>query len=160
MTQKYNLQIGAQMSKIRIKHGDNEIELEGSDDFIEMHLESFYGKVRLKETGITAPKLKEEIEKSLKKRTGKAPTPAEFYKNKGKTDGVSKILIFAKYLELYKDQTEFSRSDINNLVKEARLSKEIHSQYYTNSVKQGLLRALSGSKYTLTLSAEEVIASM
>ncbi len=148
------------MTKIRLRHGDNEIELEGSAEFIKEHLESFYERLGLIGTGISAPQLKKAVGAAPPKKPKKALSPAEFYRSKGKTDGVSKILIFAKYLELYRDKTEFSRADINKLAKEVKLSKDIHSQYFTNAVKQGLLRSLSGAKYALTLSAEEVIASM
>jgi hypothetical protein len=91
--------------------------------------------------------------------SGKKPTPAEFFRDKGKSDGLSTVLIFGKYLEDYEGRSEFSRGDINRLAKEARLSKDIHAQYFTNGVKQGLLRK-SGQRYSLTLSAEEVLASM
>ncbi len=105
--------------------------------------------------------LKKEIQASAaKKPSGKKPTPAEFYKSKKRTDGISKILIFGNYLEEYRQMTEFSRNDINGLAKEARISKDIHGQYFTNAIKQGLLRNLGRSKYSLTLSAEEVLAAM
>lgn len=89
-------------------------------------------------------------------------TPAEFYqqKAKGKTDGISKILIFGKYLEEFRSISEFSRQDINDLAKEAKLAKDIHTQYFTNAVKQGLLRSHGRSRYSLTLSAESIISAM
>ena len=149
------------MTKIRARRGDDEIE--GSAEFIKEH-----------GTGISTPQLKKPAKAAPRKKPAKAaprkkpagaPTPAEFYKSKGKTDAVSRILIFAKFLELYRDTSEFSRSDLINLAKELKLSKDIHNQdihkqYFTNAVRQGLLRSLSGLKYTLTLSAEEVITSM
>jgi len=148
------------MEKIRIRHGDHEIELEGSGEFIEKHLTSFYERVELV-TQTTVSKLKKEIlETPTKKPIGKAPTPAEFYKSKGKTDGISQILIFGKYLEEYRDLSEFSLADINKLAKETRLPKDIHGQYITNAVKQGLLRSHGGGKYSLTLSAESVLSAM
>ena len=87
-------------------------------------------------------------------------TPAEYYKAKGKTDGVSQILIFAKYLEEFEGVSEFKRKDINDLTKKAKLSKDVHTQYFTNAVKQGLLRSHGGSQYSLTLSAESLLAAM
>jgi hypothetical protein len=109
---------------------------------------------------MSAPSIKKDVESKKTFKPGKVPSPAEFYKSKGRTDGISKLLIFAKYLELYKDITTFSRSEINQLAKEAKLSKDVHSQYFTNAVKQGLIRPHTGNKYSLTLSAEEVLASM
>jgi len=149
------------MSKIRVRHQDHEIEVEGSDGFIEKHLELFYERIGKITVSIQPSQFKKEILESPQKKTsGKAPTPAEFYTSKGKTDGVSQILIFGKYLEEYRNVSEFQREDINKLTKEAKLPKNIHSQYFTNAVKQGLLRSHGHRKYSLTLSAESVLSAL
>jgi len=149
------------MNKIRIKYGENEIEIEGTDDFIKEQLELFYERIKFTNSSFSPASLKEELLKEeTKPKSKKIPSPAEYYRSKGRTDGISQLLIFAKYLELYRNKTEFSRADINNLAKEAKLAKDIHGQYFSNAVKQGLLRQISKGKYSLTLSAEELIASM
>lgn len=149
------------MGKIRIRHGDSEIELEGGDAFIKKHLDAFYGRLPSTQMASPSASLKKDIQTSVtRKATGKSPTPAEFYKSKKRTDGASQILIFGKYLEDYQGKSEFSRHDINYLAKQAKIAKDIHTQYFTNSVRQGLLRNLGHSKYSLTLSAEEVLAAM
>ncbi|HUO45044.1 MAG TPA: hypothetical protein VMT94_09090 [Burkholderiales bacterium] len=147
------------MGKLRIRLGGNEIELEGPDAFISKQLNQFYA--RLGATLISKPAIKEQILSSAPhgKTGGKAPTPAEFYKQKKKTDGVSQILIFGKYLEQYRNKSEFTRKDINAITTEAKFSKDIHAQYFTNAVKQGLLRK-QGQNYSLTLSAEELLATI
>lgn len=148
------------MSKIRIKHFEHEVEIEGDEEFIKSQIESFYIKIGdglFKSTNLqTKEKLAIHTQSSF---SGKKPTPAEFYKSKNKTDGLSQILIFAKYLETYEESETFTREDINRLAKDAKLSKDIHSQYFTNAVKEGLLRNDKG-KYSLTLSAESILSSM
>ncbi len=105
--------------------------------------------------------LPQEIFKASSQGKGKKqPSPAEFYRLKGKSDGVGQLLVFAKYLETYRGVSEFTPKEINNLVKEARLSRDIHGQYYSNAVKQGLLRPLGNKKYSLTLSAEDYLGSV
>jgi hypothetical protein len=149
------------MPKIRIRHGENEIELDGELDFIAQHLKSFYERLGLVGGKTSPATLKQDILSSDKpKEKGSIPTPVEFYKSKGKTDSISQILIFGKYLEQYMDKPEFTRSDINGLTAKAKFSKDIHSQYFTNAVKQGFLRTHDGGKYSLTLSAEELLAAM
>lgn len=149
------------MSKVRVRHGDNELEVDGSDTFIEKQLKAFYERVQPVQTGSGSVTLKKEIQTSVSKKPGgKAPTPAEFYRSKNRTDGVSQILIFGKYLEEYQGKAEFSRADINAVAADARISKDIHGQYFTNAVKQGLLRSLSSGRYSLTLSAEDALAAM
>jgi hypothetical protein len=149
------------MNKIRIRHGDNELELEGTDSFIKKQLEAFYSRIGLAQSAQPTRKLKQVlIESSNPTKSTAIPAPAEYYKSKGRTDGISQVLIFARYLEEYQKETEFTQAKVNAIAKEAKLSKDIHSQYFTNAVKQGLLRAHPGGKYSLTLSAEELLASM
>ena len=152
------------MTKVRIKHNEHEIEIEGSDGAIKNLLEDFYERIE-KGTGtkLAPTSIKKQLleEPPSAKPSGKKPTPAEYYKRRsqGKTDGLTQLLIFGKYLEDYEGVTEFSRGDINRMAKDAKFSKDIHAQYFTNGVKQGLLRK-TGQRYSLTLSAEEVLAQM
>jgi hypothetical protein len=149
------------MGKIRIRHGDNEIEIDGNITFIKKQLSAFYERIQYTQLASPSASLKKEIQASAaKKSLGKQLTPAEFYKSKNQTDGISQVLIFGKYLEDYRGKSEFSRKDVNIVAKEARISKDIHTQYFFNAVKQGLLRNIGPRKYTLTLSAEEVLAAM
>jgi hypothetical protein len=157
---KKNIRGGNNMGKIRVRHGDNEVEIEGTDQFIKSQLELFYQRIGIKSIGSSPSGIKEKLlEKEKVAGPGKVLTPAEYYKAIGKKDGVSQVLIFGKYLEEYKNMTEFTQKDINRIVREAKLSRDIHGQYFTNAVKQGLLRK-QGQKYSLTLSAEEVLGSM
>ncbi len=151
------------MNKLRIRYGDHEIDVEGTDEFIKKQLANFYEKVASLPSRPGVLSVKQDILQSVSKtRTAGHMTPAEFYqqKAKGKTDGISQILIFGKYLEEFKGISEFSRQDINNLAKATKLSKDIHTQYFTNAVKQGLLRSHGRSRYSLTLSAESAISAM
>lgn len=147
------------MSKVRIKIENNEIEIDGSDEFISNHLSELILKLENTTKTINPSSIKSELVRNPYFDTSKTPTPAEYFRGRRKTDGISQILLFAKYLELYKNQSEFSRNDINQLVKEAKLPRDIHSQYYTNAVKQGLLR-VHGKKYTITLTGEDYISSL
>lgn len=147
------------MGRIRLRYGDNEIELEGSDVFIKRYLNDFYTRLGSPTIGGKAP-IREQLLSGTAppKTSSRVPTPAEFYKAKGKTDGVSQILVFGKYLEQFRNKPEFTRKDVNAVAKEAKLSKDIHTQYFTVAVRQGLLRK-QGQNYSLTLSAEELLAA-
>jgi len=61
------------MAKIKVRHGENEIELDGSDAFIEKQLASFYGRIQLvQSSGVPAsPEYKESKRSSKKKNTKK-----------------------------------------------------------------------------------------
>jgi len=149
------------MSKIRIRHGEHEVELEGSSEFIKAQLADFYSRIKDAATRPAVSKIKEGIlEPAAKLAKGKEPTPAEYYCQKGKEDGISQILIMGKYLEEFRGMSEFRRQDVNELAKEAKLPKDIHSQFFVNAVKQGLLRVHGRAKYSLTLSAESTLSNM
>lgn len=148
------------MPKIRIRHGENEIEIDGELSFIQNQIKSFYERLGLVGGRTSPTTLKQDLLQQKPKSSGETPSPAEFYRSKGRTDGLSQVLIFGKYLEQYRETPEFTRQDINNVAKEVRLSKDIHSQYFTLAVKQGLLRSHPDKKYSLTLSAEEILSSM
>jgi hypothetical protein len=149
------------MSKIRIRHAENEIEVDGTDEFIRKQLEHFYAQIGSNFHSKIGTSLKQELLTETKgPKSGKTQTPAEFYKSKGKSDGLSQVLIFAKFLEEHRKVIEFSKGEVNAVAAEAKISKDIHSQYFTNAVKQGLLRAHANGKYSLTLSAEELLAAM
>jgi hypothetical protein len=150
------------MSRVRVRHGDDEIEVEGSDDFIESQLAAFYGRIGGGPSETPPSQVKDRLlSEQPAKRGGKSPAPAEFFRAKGhRADGVSQILIFGKYLEQHRNVPEFKPSEINDLVKQAKLGKDIHPQYFANAVKQGLLRKHPKGRYSLTLSAEELLASM
>jgi hypothetical protein len=148
------------MPRIRVRHGENEIEVEGELDFITNQLKSFYERMGLVGGRTSPATLKQTLLGEPEKGSSKTPSPAEFYKSKGRTDGVSQVLIFGKYLEQYGDTPEFTRAQVNAVASEAKLSKDIHGQYFTNAVKQGLLRSHEGNKYSLTLSAEEALSKL
>lgn len=151
------------MTKIRIKHGDNEIEIEGTNEIVKRYIEKFYLRITQKKedkTNIHPIKLQHDILKQSLKTTSQKPTPAEYYKLMGKTDGLSQVLIFGKYLDEFEGKTEFTPSELNKIANTAKISKPIHNQYFTNAVKQGLLRNQGKSRYSLTLSAEEILSAM
>jgi hypothetical protein len=150
------------MGKIRVRLGDNEIEVDGNEEFIQVQLDAFYRRVSAQprqERVTIVDKLLETSPSPPKVSSGKSPTPAEYYKRHAKDDGVSQILVFGKYLEEYAGKSQFTPREVNALAKEAKLSKDIHGQYFSNAVKQGLLRK-QGKVYSLTLSAEELLAQM
>jgi hypothetical protein len=148
------------MPRIHLRHGENELEVEGELSFIKEQIRDFYERLGLVGGKTSPTTLKQDLLKQKPKKPSEIPTPAEFYKSKGKTDGLSQLLIFGKYLEQFRETPEFTRQEINIIANEAKLSKDIHSQYYTLAVKQGLLRLHPENKYSLTLSAEEIISAM
>ena len=122
--------------KIRIRHGENEIEVEGSAPFINKQLDAFYERIQRIQPVSAPATLKRDIQISGAKKA-LAKIPAEFYKSKNRTDGIAQILIFGKYLEEFHGKTEFTRQDIKSTAVKTKVAEDIHGQYFSNAVRQG-----------------------
>ncbi len=138
------------------KVGDREIEVEGDDGFIKKQLTMFFD--RLGETTHPASKdLPSRIVAAAK--SGRLPSPAEYYRQKKPNGGTETLIVLAKYLEDFRNKAEFSNREIKAIANEAKL-KPIHAQYYAEAVKQGLLRNLGKRTYGLSISGEDAVAAM
>ncbi len=143
--------------RVRLKLGDNEIEVEGDEKFVDAQLRKFLEKLGPHLHKVPPTDLPSKIIASTK--TQKAGTPAEYYRQKMPQGGTETLLVLAKFLEDFRSQTEFTRKDINKLAAEAKL-KDVHAQYFTLAVKQGLLRAGEKGKYALSISGEDAVLAM
>jgi hypothetical protein len=151
------------MEKIYIKHGEHEIIIESDNkDFITSNLSSIYQFYsHIEKTNLPTPKeIKKQLIDHKKIKHNHKPTPAEYYREMNPSSGKEKLLVFAKYLDEYESISQFTSQDINRIAEEVKLPKNIHTQYYTDGVRQGLLRQHGSGKYSLTLSAEDIIEKM
>lgn len=147
-------------NKIRIRVGENEIELSGSEKFIEKHLEAFSARIG---NGNISPQKISQVEisnsPSAQRKSGKQPSPTEYFREKSPKGGTEQLIVLGKYLEDFKGAEEFTQKDIKALVKSAKI-KSIHSNYFNYAVQQGLMRTLGHGKYSLTLSGEDAVLAM
>ena len=146
------------MAKVRHRFGENEIEVEGDAKFIKTQLDEFFEKVRGLKIGITK---KEDLTAKIAEvpKPKKVRSPREFYREKNPSSGTEKLIVLAKYLEDYRSISEFKPENINKLAKETKI-KDIHPQYFTLAVQQGLIRTIGKGKYSLTLSGEDAVIAM
>lgn len=147
--------------RIRLKIGDNEIELEGNDKFIKEHLKSFiekHAQVRLGEvkTGVTNLPAKVTV---VSDKGKKMLAPAEYVRQKNPKGGTEKLIVLAKYLEDFKSLSEFNNKDIDSVAHDAKVGK-IAMSYYPLAVKQGLLNKIKHGRYQLTLTGEDAVINM
>jgi hypothetical protein len=143
--------------RIRLKIGENEIEVEGDSGFIEAQFKKYLHYISGGRIASAVPEGKvKKIEVITSKKT---MTPAEYIRLKQPKGGTEILLVLAKYLEEFKSLSDFSKKEINDLADEAKI-KDIHAQYFTLAVKQGLLKVLGNRKYSLTLSGEDAVVAM
>lgn len=147
--------------KIRLKIGENEIELEGGEKFVNKHLKLFIDKY----SEIEAVAAKKEATAAQSRaqlpaeKSRKPLSPAEFVRQKNPSSGTEKIIVLAKYLEDYRSLSEFSNKDINKVAKEAKLG-HIDNSYYAMGLKQGYLNKIQYGKYQLTLTGEDAVLAL
>ena len=145
--------------RIRLKIGENEIEVEGDEKFIDKQLKSFNDKYSISKTGgakIESPIIKASLSQEKGKKT---LSPGEFVRQKNPSSGTEKIMVLAKYLEDYRSLSEFTIKDINKVAKESKLGI-IDNSYYSMGLKQGFLNKIKYGKYQLTLTGEDAVLAM
>jgi len=138
------------------KVGDREIEVEGDNAFIQQQLKMFFE--RLGSTPQSATKdLPSKIVAVAK--SGKTLSPAEYFRQKTPSGGTETLIVLGKYLDEFRNKSEFTPKDIKTIAQEAKIP-HIQGQYYVNAVKQGLLRSLGRGKYGLSIRGEDAVAAM
>ena len=138
------------------KIGDQEIEVEGDNAFIQKQLKIFFERVG-QNPRFMSKDLPSKIVQGAK--SGKALSPAEYYRQKNPNGGTETLIVLGKYLDEFRSKSEFTRKDINAVAREAKLSP-LHAQYYANAVKQGLLRSIGRGTYGLSITGEDAVAAM
>lgn len=141
--------------RLRLRFGDNEIEVEGDPAFIKAQLADFFSRIGLQV--IPSRDLPKAIATAAEKH--KVPSPSESLREKKPKTGTERLLVLGRYLEAYRSAVDFSPSDVNKLAAEAKITK-IEPIYFTRAVKQGLLRTTGKRRYSLTLSGEDVVNAM
>lgn len=139
------------------KIGENEIEVEGDNGFIQKQLKLFFDKVGHAPPLTVSKDLPSKILSVAK--SGKVLGPAEYYRLKNPNGGTETLIVLAKYLDEFRNKSDFTAKDIKIISQEAKLSP-IHAQYYANGVKQGLLRSLGRGTYGLSITGEDAVAAM
>lgn len=148
--------------RIRLKIGENEIELEGNEIFIDEHLKSFVDKCfSLKPSETTKVNVVTHPTKTtgIQNKDSKVLSPAEFVRQKSPKGGTEQLVVIAKYLEDYESLSEFSVKDITRVARVAKIGK-IDNAYYPLAVKQGLLNRIKHGRYQITLTGEDIVLAM
>jgi len=147
--------------RIRIKHGEVEIEAEGDKEFVEKHIEEFKKEI---------PKITKELPPKEKLITSEIPKKkvelealslAEFYKQKQPKDHNETVVVFAYWLAKNKGQEEFQTKDISACYDEAKIPKPKnvtqHISVMTSGRKAYLTAGFQKGRYKLTLTGEEFV---
>jgi hypothetical protein len=138
------------------KIGDHEIEVEGDNAFIQKQLKSFFDRL-----GYQSQSASKDLPSRIVAvaKSGKVPSPAEYFRQKSPNGDTEALIVLAKYLDEFRNKSDFTPKDIKAIAREARI-RDIRGQYYVNAVRQGLLRSLGRATYGLSISGEDAVAKM
>ena len=106
------------------KIGDSEIAVEGDNTFIQKQLKVFFERLG-SQSHPTSKDLPSKIVAVAK--SGKAPSPAEYYRQKNPNGGTETLIVLAKYLDEFRNKSDFTKKDLKLIAQEAKLDI-IHSQ--------------------------------
>jgi hypothetical protein len=138
------------------KVGDHEIEVEGDNAFISKQLKMFFDRL-----GHTPQSPTKDLPSKIVAvaKSGKVLSPAEYFRQKSPDGGTETLIVLGKYLDEFRNKSEFTPKDIKAIGQEAKIPL-IQGQYYVNAVKQGLLRSLGRGTYGLSIRGEDAVAAM
>jgi len=138
------------------KVGDQEIEVEGDSGFIQKQLKLFFERLG----SFHAQPSKDLPSKIVAvAKSGRAPSPAEYFRQKNPNGGTETLIVLAKYLDEFRNKSEFTQADMKAVAREGKIPS-VHSQYYAYAVKQGLLRNVKRGTYGLSISGEDAVGAM
>jgi predicted transcriptional regulator len=152
---------------MRVRMGDNELEVSGPRAFVEAKIDEFVKKQK------ELPSKGESITPSAPSRTGdvsatdKGISIGEFIRRLGLKKHTDLVLAFGYFLEKYAGETEFSPADINRCYYDAKMDTSNTSQMIIQNIKRGyIMEAKSANSkgkgkksYTLTNTGEQFIAN-
>jgi hypothetical protein len=109
--------------RIRIRLGENEIEIEGDKDFVTQTYPELKGEMLDVALAHRVPKGDADEITPPELATEPGPPLASFLKQKGARSHADKIITIAVYLYKHRDVKEFTTADIEVCYKEALLKK-------------------------------------
>lgn len=86
-------------------------------------------------------------------------SPAEFLRKVKPDGGLQTLIALCYYLDNYLRETSFTQKRLRELAVAAKI-KDIHPQYFTRGVREGMLADAGDRAYRLTQSGEDLVVSL
>jgi hypothetical protein len=152
---------------MRVRVGDNEIEVTGPSDFVEKKIAEFIEKQKSFPISSSA-RLEKSVESSTIEAAETAPkriSVAQFFKKLSSKTELDRVLAAGYFLEKFKDQDSFTAAEISDTIRGAKISPPRNPNDSINkNIKKGYIMP-SGDKegkmaFVLTSDGEEAIADL
>ena len=144
------------MPRLKWKERDHELEVEGDESFIEKHLTSFREKLENATTSGADDLPQSSREASAGQSSARGLAPAEYLRKVRPKGGTETLTALAKYLADNRNKTQFSRADMNEITREARL-KDISGGFYTRAIEQGFIMRAGSENLSITMTGEDAV---
>jgi len=145
---------------MRIRVGDNELEVSGPQDFVKTQITEFLANQKKVGNLDTAKPTAREA-----RSTDKTQSSAQFIRQANAKTDVDRVLAFGFYLEKYKNSQGFTSAEIREGLKEARQNPPKNTNDAINAnIKKGLIMP-AGDKdkmraFVLTSDGEDAVNEM
>lgn len=145
---------------MRLRIGDQEIEVTGPRDFVEKKIQEFMTSAAVR-PAVQQPSGTPVIQT----QGGKAKAPAQFLKEYDHKTDVDRVLLAGFFLEKLRNQENFTASEIRQVIIEAKSPPPKNPNDAINSnIKKGMMM-LSGDRdnlkaFVLTTDGEEAVQEM
>lgn len=149
---------------MRIRVGENELEVTGPSDFVEKKINEFL-KQQEKISSLPQTQYKPQGKVVKEPTTGKKISVAQFLRNLTSKSLVDKVLGAGYYLEKYNNHESFTAHEIREIIKSAKaVPPRNPNDAINNNIKKGLIMS-AGDKdgnraFVLTTDGEDVINEM
>lgn len=139
------------MPRFRVRSAQQEIELEGTEDYIDKYLG--IAKEILQVTPSNQPGADEP---NMQASSRSQLSAAEFLRRVKPSGGTEQLVALAKFLNDHRNQQTFTKPDLRLVASEARV-KDLGHAYYVRAIEQGLLMNAGADRFSITLSGEDLI---
>jgi hypothetical protein len=126
---------------MRIRVGENELEVTGPSDFVKKQIDHF---IELNKTAQLLPQNKPKTSASLsveKARTEqKTISLPQFFRKTGVRTDVDRTLVAGYYLETYKSSENFTASEVTKTIRDAKINPPRNTNECINAnIRKGLM---------------------
>ncbi len=152
---------------MRVRIGENEIEVTGPSDFVEKKIAEFVEKLKPGSVSSSGSLPKGTISSTEEAAKGlpKGMSPLQFFKKVSPKTDLDRVLAAGYFLEKFKNQDSFTSSEVKEVIREAKTPPPPNTSDSINkNIKKGYMMP-SGDKegkmaFVLTSDGEETITEL
>lgn len=150
---------------MRVRIGDNELEVTGPSDFVEKKIAEFREQQKSNPAASTPKQSLHHTSQILHTGTTKGMSVAQFFKKVAPKSDIDRVLAAGFFLEKFKDEEKFIAAEIAQTIRDSKTPPPKNpSDCVSKNIKKGYMMA-AGDKdgkmaFVLTTDGEEAIETL